>query len=88
MAEGGRGRRAAGDLEAAISGTLFKGNSRHYSGEGDSVRKGRWHPDGAVEGKEMTAAELREIVVSSEFKQGLEELSSYLHAIHGHRVRL
>jgi hypothetical protein len=51
------------------------------SGEGGSVQKGHWHPDGAVEGKEMTAAELREIVVSSEFKQGLEELSSYLASV-------
>jgi hypothetical protein len=32
----GRGPRPPGGLQAAISGTNFKGNSRHNSGEGDS----------------------------------------------------
>jgi hypothetical protein len=37
---GGRGCRAVGGLYAAISGTDFKGNSRHNSGKGDSVQSG------------------------------------------------
>src|SRR5262245_34282822 len=35
---GGRGRRAARGIQAAISGTDFKRNSRHNSGEGDRAQ--------------------------------------------------
>ena len=35
---GGRGRRAARAIQVGISGTDFKGNSRHNSGEGDRAQ--------------------------------------------------
>ena len=35
---GGRGRRAARAIQVAISGTDFKGNSRHNSGAGDRAQ--------------------------------------------------
>ena len=35
---GGRGRRAARGIQAAISGTDFQGNSRRHSGAGDRAQ--------------------------------------------------